>query len=98
MEAVEATQPERRGEITLVVVYGVNKPLHDVTETETIDGVKIGAMGLFDIPPSDAGEYVLKAKIDGTEEQLDEARTVESYGLRDGQKVTLAAGTPFGTS
>ena len=42
--------------------------------------------------------FILKAKIKGDkDEQLDEARTVESYHLHNKQKVTLAAGTPFGS-
>jgi hypothetical protein len=83
-------------EITLIIIYGVNKPLHDVKQTEAIEAVKLGAMGLFGIAASEQGQYVLKAKIDGTDTQLDEAKTVEFYRLHDEQKVTLAAGTPYG--
>ena len=39
---------------------------------------------------------MLKAKIEGAETQLDEAKTVEVYHLHNEQKMTLAAGTPFG--
>ena len=83
-------------QITLIIIYGVNKPLHDVKQTEAIEAVKLGAMGLFGIAPAEQGQYVLKAKIDGAETQLDEAKTVEFYHLHDEQKITLAAGTPFG--
>ena len=85
-------------EIKLVIVYGVNKPLGDVKQTATIEAVKLAAMGLFGVPASEQGQYVLKTKIDGTEEQLDEAKTVEFYRLHNEQKVTLAAGTPFGAA
>ena len=88
--------PEHEHQIKLIIVYGVNKPLDDVEQTETIDAVKLAAMGMFGIAPSEQGQYVLKTKIDGTEEQLDEAKTVEFYHLHNEQKVTLAAGTPFG--
>jgi len=83
-------------EIQLIIVYGVNKPLGDVQPEETIQAVKVAAMGLFNISESEQGQYVLKTKIDGTEDQLDEAKTVGSYPLHNEQKVTLAAGTPFG--
>ncbi len=53
-------------------------------------------MGLFGIPAPEQNQFVLKAKVEGKEEQLDEAKTVESCHLRNDQKVTLAAGTPFG--
>jgi intein/homing endonuclease len=92
---VEASQHEHEREITLIIIYGVNKHLK-VERTETIEKVKLGAMGLFSIPESDHGSFVLKTKIDGHEEQLDEAKTVEHYHLHEDQKVTLAAGTPFG--
>jgi hypothetical protein len=85
--------PER--EITLIVVYGVNKPL-TVQEDETIETVKLDAMELFGIPPADKGKFVLKAKVDGQEVQLDEAEKVSHYDFKDDQKVTLAAGAPFG--
>jgi len=83
-------------EIKLLIVYGVNKPLDDVKPTEIIDAVKLAAMGLFDIPSSQQNQYVLKTKFDGKEQQLDEAKTVEFYHLHNEQRVTLAAGTPFG--
>jgi hypothetical protein len=92
---VEAIAQERK-EITLIIVYGVNKPLPNVEGAETIAQVKLDAMGLFGIPASEQNQYVLKAKVDGKEVQLDEAKTVESYELHNAQKVTLAAGTPFG--
>ena len=82
-------------EIRITIVYGTNKPL-DVKSDETIGTVKVAAMGLFGIPASEQGQYILRAKVDGTEEQLDEAKTVEGYHLHTEQKVTLAAGTPFG--
>ena len=89
----------QRHEITLIIIYGVNKPLDDVKQTEAIEAieaVKLGAMGLFGIAASEQGQYMLKAKIEGAETQLDEAKTVEFYHLHDEQKMTLAAGTPFG--
>ena len=80
----------------LEIVYGVNKPL-DVTEDETILEVKRGALGLYDIPESEIDNFILKAKIEGNkDEQLDEAKTVGFYKLHNKQKVTLAAGKPFG--
>jgi hypothetical protein len=82
-------------EIKLIIVYGTNKPL-DVKSDETIGTVKVAAMGLFGIPASEQGQYILRAKVDGTEEQLNETKTVEDYHLHTDQKVTLAAGTPFG--
>ena len=82
-------------EIRLIIVYGVNKPL-EVNEPESIDAVKLRAMKLFGVPEGEQNQYVLKTKIDGKEEQLDEAKTVEFYHLHNEQKVTLAAGTPFG--
>lgn len=82
-------------EIRITVVYGTNKAL-DVKSDETIGTVKVAALGLYGIPASEQGQYMLRAKVDGTEEQLNEANTVESYHLHTDQKVTLAAGTPFG--
>jgi hypothetical protein len=93
-----ALAEEREREIKLVIVYGVNKPLPDVKETESIETVKLAAMDLFHIPASEQGQYVLRTKVDGKEEQLDEAKTVEYYHLHEDQKVTLAAGTPFGAA
>lgn len=86
---------DERREITLIIVYGVNKPL-TVQADETIETVKLDAMELFGIPRADKSKFVLKTKIDGHEEQLDEAKTVENYHLENNQKVTLAAGAPFG--
>jgi hypothetical protein len=91
---MEATEDKR--DIRLIIVYGVNKPLDGVTEDESIDAVKLAAMKLFGVPESEQNQYVLKTKIDGKDEQLDEAKTVEFYHLHNEQKVTLAAGTPFG--
>jgi hypothetical protein len=82
-------------EIKIIIVYGTNKPL-DVKSGETIGTVKVAAMGLFGIPASEQNQYILRAKVDGTEVQLDEAKMVEDYHLHADQKVTLAAGTPFG--
>lgn len=82
--------------IELVIVYGVNKPV-TIAETDTIDTLKLEALDAFGIDRSEAGSFILRAKIDGDQDvQLDEARTVESYHLHNKQKVTLAAGTPFG--
>ena len=82
-------------EIKLIIVYGTNKPL-EVKPVESIEAVKLGAMGLFDVPASEQNSYILLATVDGKEVQLDEAKTVEVYHLHTDQKVTLAAGTPFG--
>lgn len=82
-------------EIKIIIVYGTNKPL-EAKSDETIGTVKVAAMGRFDIPASEQNQYILRAKVDGTEVQLDEAKTVEDYHLHADQKVTLAAGTPFG--
>lgn len=92
------TEAQEKHEITLIIVYGVNKPLKDVKEDEKVGAVKVAAMGLFGIPESDQNQYILKAKVDGEEKQLDEAKTVTEYHLHDEQKVTLAAGTPFGAA
>jgi phage-related protein len=82
--------------IDLVIVYGVNREL-TVSEADTIGEVKTRALELFGIDQSELNNYVLRAKIHGDkDEQLDEARTVESYDLHNKEKVTLAAGTPFG--
>jgi hypothetical protein len=91
-----AAQAEKTKSIDLTIVYGVNKEF-PVTEPEEILEVKKGALGLFEIDESELNNFVLRAKIQGDkDEQLDEARTVESYKLHNKQKVTLAAGTPFG--
>ncbi|HVA09662.1 MAG TPA: hypothetical protein VNG12_23300 [Acidimicrobiales bacterium] len=90
-----ADKSDGRREIRLIIVYGVNKPL-TVQADETIETVKLDAMELFGIDPADKGKFVLRTKIDGNEEQLDEAKTVEHYHLEDEHKVTLAAGAPFG--
>ncbi len=91
----EVEEHAHEHEIKLIIVYGVNKAL-DVKRTETIEAVKVAAMGLFGISSSEQSQYVLRTKVDGKEEQLDEAKTVEFYHLHNEQKVTLAAGTPFG--
>lgn len=89
-------QEKRMQTIGLVIVYGVNKEL-DVSEAETILEVKKEALALFEIGASELGNFVLRAKVQGEkDEQLDETKTVESYKLHNKQKVTLAAGTPFG--
>lgn len=89
--------PEANGdlEVTIIIVYGVNKPL-TVQDNELIETVKLDAMELFDISPDDKDKFVLKAVVGGSEEQLDEAKTVKHYHLQERQKVTLAAGSPFG--
>ncbi len=84
--------------IELVIVYGTNKKIK-ASDPETIEQVKEGAFGLFGIDLSEFGRFVLRAKIKGEKDvQLDEANTVEFYELHDGQKVTLASGTPFGAN
>jgi hypothetical protein len=83
--------------IELVIVYGINKPVM-VAETDTIETLKNEALDALGIDRSEAGSFILRAKVQGDkDEQLDEARTVESYHLHNKQKVTLAAGTPFGS-
>lgn len=84
------------GGITLIIVYGTNKRL-EVQDSQSILDVKLAAMALFGIDESDKGQYILRAKVSGKDEQLDEAKTVEAYELHNEQKVTLAAGTPFGS-
>ena len=82
--------------LELLIVYGVNKPV-SIAEADTIESLKLDALDAFGIDRSEAGSFILRAKIDGEKDvQLDEARTVESYHLHNKQKVTLAAGTPFG--
>jgi hypothetical protein len=83
--------------IEIVVVHGTNKDL-EVKSTDSIDAVKVAAMGLYGIPDAEKGSYVLRAKVRGDEdEQLDEAKTVEDYHLHNRQKVVLASGSPFGS-
>ena len=53
-------------EIKLIIVYGTNKPL-EVKPVESIEAVKLGAMGLFDVPASEQNSYVLLATVDGKE-------------------------------
>jgi hypothetical protein len=80
----------------LEIVYGVNKPL-DATEDETILEVKKAALGLFGIAESEIDNFILRATVKGDKDkQLDEAQTVGFYNLHNKQKVTLAAGKPFG--
>ena len=100
-QQTESPQPLDAGAkpktIELVIVYGVNKPV-SIAETDTIETLKLKALHVFEIDRSEAGNFILRAKVQGDkDEQLDEARTVESYHLHDKQKVTLAAGTPFGS-
>jgi len=92
-EAERAPKPKT---IELVIVYGVNKPV-SIGEADLIETLKLEALDAFGIDQSEAGNFILRAKVDGEQDvQLDEARTVESYHLHNKQKVTLAAGTPFG--
>lgn len=79
----------------LEIIYGITKTLA-TSEDATIMAVKVGGMGLFDLASSEAGNYILRTKIRGKDEQLDEAKTVADYGMHRNQKVTLAAGSPFG--
>jgi hypothetical protein len=79
----------------VIIVYGTNKQLQ-VEESETIGQVKLGAMNLFGINQSEAGKFVLKAKIEGKEETLNEAQTVAYYKIHPEQKITLASGNPYG--
>lgn len=88
-------EPDMPEQFDIEIVYGVNKPLK-VTEEETIQQVKLGAMAEFGVPASEANQYVLRTKIDGKDHQLNEQETVEQAKLHPHQKVTLAAGTPYG--
>jgi hypothetical protein len=82
--------------IELEIIYGINKEV-SIAENATIEELKKKALHAFQISESELNNFVLRAKIDGKQdEQLDEPRTVESYHLHEKQKVTLAAGTPFG--
>jgi hypothetical protein len=84
------------GKVELTIVYGTNKVL-EVAKDDSIDSVKVGAMGLFGIPESEKGNYILRTKVRGSgDEQLDEAKAVEDYHLHNNQKVILASGAPFG--
>jgi hypothetical protein len=84
--------------VDLEIVYGVNKKI-SIARTATIEALKKKALAAFEIPESELNNFVLRAKISGDQdEQLLESRTVESYHLHENQKVTLAAGTPFGSS
>lgn len=79
----------------VIIVYGTNKQLQ-VEESETIGQVKLGAMKLFGIDTSEAGKFVLKAKVEGKEEALNEAQTVAYYKVHPEQKITLASGNQYG--
>ena len=79
----------------VVIVYGTDKEL-EVQDSETIGNVKLGALRLFGIDPSEAGKFVLKAKIEGKEVTLEEQKTVASYKIHPEQKITLASGNPYG--
>lgn len=81
---------------SVVIVYGTDKDL-EVRESETIGQVKLGALGLFGIDPSEAGKFVLKSKIDGKEVTLNDQQTVASYKIHPGQKIILASGNPYGS-
>lgn len=82
-------------EFEIEIVHGMDKPLA-ITEAETIQDVKIAAMGLFDIPAGEASQYVLRVKVQGQDQQLNEAETVAQAKLHPHEKVILAAGAPFG--
>ncbi len=58
---MEAQSSEHDHSITLIVVYGVNKPLHDVKGTETIGTVKLAAMALFQISESEQNQFLAAA-------------------------------------
>jgi len=77
------------------IVHGIDKSLV-VTESESLQQVKLDAMNLFDIPATEANQYVLRIKVQGQEQQLNESETVEQAKLHPEQKVILAAGAPFG--
>jgi hypothetical protein len=82
-------------EFEIIIVYGTNKPLR-VREEEKISEVKVAALSLFGIPKEEADKFVLKADINGREEQLSDGETVKHYQIRPGQKVKLVSGAPYG--
>lgn len=85
-----------KDEITLIIVYGVNKSLSGVKDDQAIGTVKLAAMALFGIPSMDSSQYQLHAKVRGIELPLEDSKDVENYELHSEQKVTLSASTPFG--
>lgn len=96
MSAETSTEHAKKPKkIELKISYSHNEKL-EVVEAETIGEVKLAALGLFDIDEGEAGSYILRAKVGHEEIQLDEAKTVADYGLKNEQKVILAAGSPFG--
>lgn len=93
MDATEAHSKT----IDAIIVHGTNQDL-EIVSTDTIDAVKVAAMGLYGIPETEKGNYILRTKVRGDEdEQLDEAKTVEDYHLHNRQKLVLASGSPFGS-
>lgn len=96
-EQPTTTQEKDPNAIDLTIVYGVNKTV-SIAPSGTIMALKLEALDAFGIDRAEADQYILRAKVKGDkDEQLDEAQTVEHYHLHQGQKVTLAAGTPFGS-
>src|SRR5579884_940216 len=94
MEAATEKKSEKGFEI--VIVYGINKDLK-VREDETLQQVKLRALSLFGISPSEQNEFILRTKFHGNDIPLDESKTVGSYDIHPHQKVTLASATPFGS-
>lgn len=84
--------PER---FKVVIVYGTDKDL-EVGDSETIAQVKVGALNLFGIAPTESNKFVLKTKIEGKEVTLEDQKTVASYKIHPEQKITLASGNPYG--
>jgi hypothetical protein len=92
----EATEAKKPKAFVVKIVYGTNKKL-EVTEDETIAEVKVAALDLFGIDPSEGGNYHLQAKVQGDQDvSLEEDKTVDYYDIKKEQKVVLAAGAPFG--
>jgi hypothetical protein len=83
------------GSFEIIIVHGVNREL-EVTPSESILDVKLRAMDLFSIPRTKEAEFVLRIKRDEGEVQLAENETVAQARLHQQQKVTLAAGVPYG--
>lgn len=79
----------------IIIVHGVNREL-EVTPSESIHDVKLRAMDLFAIPRAKEAEFALRIKRDDGEVQLPENETVTKARLHQRQRVTLAAGVPYG--
>ena len=83
--------------IELVIVYGVNKPVVDRPGRHDREAQARGARRVRDRPrPRPATSSCARRSTARRTSSSTRRRTVESYNLHNKQKVTLAAGTPFG--